>query len=76
MISLGLEMGVNFFDSCTPLEEHSVPGEVIKRLKKRDEVIVSAWLCHKMKGVPQDKQIIEKWVDERLRLWQTDRFES
>ena len=75
MISLGLEMGVNFFDSCTPLEEHSVPGEVIKRLKKRDEVIVSARLCHKMKGVPQDKQIIEKWVDERLRLWQTDRFD-
>jgi len=75
MISLGLEMGVNFFDSCTPLEEHSVPGEVIKRLKKRDQVTVSARLCHKMKGVPQDKEIITRWVDERLRLWQTDRFD-
>lgn len=75
MISLGLELGVNFFDSCTPLEEHSVPGEVIKRLKKRDQITVSARLCHKMKGVPQDKEIITRWVDERLRLWQTDRFE-
>lgn len=75
MISLGLELGVNFFDSCTPLEEHSVPGEVIKRLKKRDQITVSARLCHKMKGVPQDKEIITKWVEERLRLWQTDRFD-
>jgi len=75
MISLGLDMGVNFFDSCTPPEEHSVPGEAIKRLGKRDAVIVSARLCHKMKGVPADKEIIHRWVDERLRLWQTDRFE-
>jgi aryl-alcohol dehydrogenase-like predicted oxidoreductase len=75
MIALGLEMGVNFFDSCTPLEEHSVPGEVIHRLRKRDEIIVSARLCHKMKGVPEDRAIIERWVEERLRLWQTDRFD-
>jgi hypothetical protein len=32
MISLGREMGVNLFDSCTPLEEHAVPGDAIKRL--------------------------------------------
>ena len=75
MIAAGLELGVNFFDSCTPLEEHSVPGEVIKRLKKRDQIVVSARLCHKMKGVLQDKRIIEQWVEERLRLWQTDRFD-
>jgi aryl-alcohol dehydrogenase-like predicted oxidoreductase len=75
MIALGLEMGVNFFDSCTPPEEHTVPGEAVKRLGKRDAVIVSARLCHKMKGVPADKQTIYRWVDERLRLWQTDRFE-
>jgi len=75
MIAIGLDMGVNFFDSCTPPEEHSVPGEVIKRLRKRDAVIVSARLCHKMKGVPKDKEIIYRWVDERLALWQTDRFE-
>jgi aryl-alcohol dehydrogenase-like predicted oxidoreductase len=75
MISLGLDLGVNFFDSCSPLEEHSVPGEVIKRLGKRDQVIVSARLCHKMKGVAEDRKIIERWVEERLRLWQTDRFD-
>jgi len=75
MISLGLEMGVNFFDSCTPPEEHSVPGEAVKRLGKRDAVIVSARLCHKMKGAAADKETISRWVDERLRLWQTDRFE-
>jgi len=75
MISLGLDVGVNFFDSCTPREEHSVPGEVIKRLKRRGEIIVSARLCHKMKGVPADKEIIYRWVDERLTLWQTDYFD-
>ena len=75
MISLGLDLGVNFFDSCTPLEEHAVPGEVIKRLNRRSEVIVSARLCHKMKGVPADKETIYRWVDERLALWQTDYFD-
>jgi len=75
MISIGLEMGVNFFDSCTPKEEHIMPGEVIKRLNKRDQIVVSARLCHKMKGVPADKEQIFTWVDERLGLWQTDRFE-
>jgi len=75
MISLGLEMGVNFFDSCTPEEEHTVPGEVVKRLGKRDKVIVSARLCHKMKGVPADRDIIYRWVDQRLALWQTDHFD-
>ena len=75
MIALGLDMGVNFFDSCTPREEHSVPGEVIKRLKRRADVIVSARLCHKLKGVAADREIIERWVDERLKLWQSDHFD-
>ena len=75
MISIGLDMGVNFFDSCTPREEHSIPGEVIKRLNRRSDVIVSARLCHKMKGVPADKETIYRWVDERLKLWQTDNFD-
>ncbi|MGA2258637.1 MAG: aldo/keto reductase, partial [Thermoguttaceae bacterium] len=75
MISTGLGLGVNFFDSCTPLEEHSVPGEVIKRLHRRGDVIVSARLCHKMKGVPADKETIYRWVDARLKLWQTDHFD-
>ncbi len=75
MIGAGLEMGVNFFDSCTPPEEHSVPGEVIKRMKKRKDVIVSARLCHRQTGVKEDRQIIYDWVDERLKLWQTDYFD-
>jgi len=75
MIGLALDWGLNFFDSCTPREEHAVPGEVIKRLGKRQEIIVSARLCHKMKGLPADIPIIEKWVDERLKLWQTDYFD-
>ena len=75
MISIGLDMGVNLFDSCTPLEEHSTPGQVIKRLKARDRVVISARLCHKMKGVAADRPIISQWVDERLMLWQTDHFD-
>jgi len=75
MISLGLDLGVNFFDSCTPEEEHTVPGEVIKRLNKRNQVIVSARLCHKMKGRPDDREIVYRWVDQRLKLWQTDYFD-
>jgi len=73
MIREGLDMGVNFFDSCTPLEEASIPGEALKRLKKRDQAIICVRPSHKMKGVPQDKEEIYKWTDERLRLWQTDR---
>jgi len=75
MIAQGLELGVNFFDSCTPPEEHTVPGEVIKELKKRDQIVVSARLCHKMKGVRKDQEIITTWVEQRLKLWQTDRFD-
>ena len=72
MIRAGIDMGVNFLDSCTPPEESSVPGEALKRLKARDEVIVSIRVSHKMKGVEADKQEIYKWTEDRLRLWQTD----
>lgn len=75
MIAIALERGVNFFDSCSPLEEHSVPGEVIKKRNARDRIIVSARLCHKMKGARSDQETIEKWVDQRLKLWQTDYFD-
>lgn len=75
IISLGLELGVNFFDACTPAEEHTVPGTVLKKLKRRDRVIVSARCCHRMKGVAADKQEVYRFVDERLRMWQTDRFD-
>jgi aryl-alcohol dehydrogenase-like predicted oxidoreductase len=72
MIAAGMEMGVNFFDSCTPLEESAVPGEALKRLKARDRAIVSIRVSHKMKGREADKQEIYKWTDDRLKLWQTD----
>ena len=75
MISLGLDRGVNFFDSCTPREEHTVPGEVIKQLKKRDKIVVSARCCHKMKGIEADKEQVTRFVDQRLRQWQTDYFD-
>jgi aryl-alcohol dehydrogenase-like predicted oxidoreductase len=75
MIGLALDCGLNLFDSCTPQEEHSVPGEVIKRLKARQRILVSARLCHKMKGVPADVETVQRWVDERLALWQTDYFD-
>ena len=75
IIRLGLDMGVNFLDACTPIEEHSVPGEVLKRLKKRDQVILSGRLCHRMKGVEKDKDEIYKFVDARLKLLRTDYFD-
>ncbi len=75
MIREGLEMGVNFFDSCSPLDESRIPGEALKRLKKRDQAIVCVRPSHKMHGVPQDKAEIYKWTEERLKLWQTDRID-
>jgi len=72
MIGVGLDMGVNFLDSCTALEESAVPGEALRRLKKRHEVIVSIRVSHKMKGRPDDRREIYKWTEDRLKLWQTD----
>ena len=72
MIAAGLEMGVNFFDSCTPLLECSTPGEALKRLKARDKVILSIRVSHKMNGVKADREEIYQWTEERLKLWQTD----
>jgi aryl-alcohol dehydrogenase-like predicted oxidoreductase len=72
MIAAGIDMGVNFFDSCTPLDESAIPGEALRRLKKRDDVIVSIRVSHKMKGTPNDRQEIYKWTEDRLKLWHTD----
>lgn len=72
MIRVGMDMGVNFLDSCTPLDESSTPGEALKRLKARDKVIVSIRVSHKMKGNENDRAEIYKWTEDRLRLWQTD----
>lgn len=72
MIQAALEVGVNFFDSCTALEESSVPGEVLKRLGVRDKVIISIRVSHKMKGRKADMQEIYDWTETRLKLWQTD----
>jgi len=75
MIAEALDLGVNYFDSCTPLLECSVPGEALKRLKKRDRAVISVRPSHKMKGVPNDKKEIYDWLDKRLALWQTDHIE-
>ncbi len=72
MIRAGLDMGINFFDSCTPMEESSVPGEALKRLRRRDDVIVSIRVSHKMKGNENDKKEIYQWTEDRLKAWQTD----
>ena len=72
MIAAAMDMGVNFLDSCTALQESSVPGEALKRLKARDKVIVSIRVSHKMKGIKADKEEIYKWTEDRLKLWQTD----
>lgn len=72
IIRSGLEMGVNFFDSCTAHEESLIPGEALKRLKRRDDVLVSIRVSHKMKGAQNDKKEIYKWTEDRLRMWQTD----
>jgi aryl-alcohol dehydrogenase-like predicted oxidoreductase len=72
MIRIGMDLGVNFFDSCTPLEESAVPGAALKRLKARDKAIVSVRVSHKMKGVENDRKEIYKWTEDRLKLWQTD----
>lgn len=72
MIGTAVDMGVNFLDSCTALEESSTPGEALKRLGARDKVLVSIRVSHKMKGVKADKQEIYKWTEDRLKLWQTD----
>ncbi|MBN1343520.1 MAG: aldo/keto reductase [Phycisphaerae bacterium] len=75
MIAEGLDMGVNYFDSCTPLLECSVPGEALKRLKKRDQAIICVRPSHKMKGVPNDKKEVFDWTEARLKLWQTDHID-
>jgi predicted aldo/keto reductase-like oxidoreductase len=72
MIGTSIDMGVNFLDSCTALEESSTPGEALKRLGARDKVLVSIRVSHKMKGIKADKQEIYKWTEDRLKLWQTD----
>lgn len=75
MVRAGLEMGVNFFDSVTPHLEHIVPGKAVKKLNVRKEVVVCARLVHKMKGRASDKEEVYKFVDERLKMWQTDYFD-
>ncbi len=72
IIAAGLDMGVNFFDSCTPELESTIPGEALKRLGRRDEAVICARPSHRMKGVPADKQEVFKWTEDRLRMWQID----
>ena len=75
MIRTGLEMGVNWLDSCTPHDESILPGEALRRLKRRDDALISVRVSHKMKGRKQDQQEIYTWTEDRLRMWQTDRID-
>ncbi len=72
MIRCGLDMGVNLFDSCSALEESSVPGEALKRLGARDRALIIVRVSHRMKGREKDREEIYKWTEKRLKLWQTD----
>lgn len=72
MVARGLDMGVNFLDSCTPDDESGVPGEALKRLGRRKEAIIAVRVSHKMKGVKKDIQEAFAWTEKRLKLWQTD----
>ncbi len=72
MISVALDMGVNFFDADTAVREHEIPARTLKRLGRADEAYVCIRLCHKMKGQEQDKQEIYSFLDERLKLWPRD----
>jgi len=72
MIRIGMDLGVNFLDSCTPMEESFTPGQALKRLGARDQVIVSIRVSHKMKGNANDRKEIYDWTEARLAAWQTD----
>jgi len=75
MIRLGLDMGVNFFDAVSPVPEHTIPGQALKKLDARKDVIICARLVHKMKGKPSDKDEVYRFVEQRLKMWQTDYFD-
>ncbi|MFC1806209.1 aldo/keto reductase [Planctomycetota bacterium] len=72
MIQLGLDMGVNYFDGCTPYAEHDVPGKALHDLGKRKDVVICCRNIHKMKGVKADKKVLHDFIDERLKAWRTD----
>jgi aryl-alcohol dehydrogenase-like predicted oxidoreductase len=72
MIKLGLDMGVNYFDGCTPYAEHDVPGKALADLGARKDVVICARNIHKMKGTKQDKAVLHAFIDERLKAWRTD----
>lgn len=69
MIAYGLDVGVNFFDADTAIREHTVPAKALARLQRKGDVIICLRLCHKSKGIPEDKDEIQKFLDERLKAW-------
>ena len=72
MIELALDMGVNYFDGCTPYSEHDVPGKALSDLGKRKDAIICARSIHKMKGTEADKKTLHDFINERLKAWRTD----
>jgi len=72
MIKVGLEMGVNYFDGCTPYREHDLPGQALKALGKRKDVVICIRNIHKMRGTKADKKTLHEFIDQRLKAWRTD----
>ena len=72
MIAAGIDMGVNFLDSCTQEDESAIPGEALKRLGLRKNMVIAIRVSHKMKGVKNDIKEVFDWTEKRLKLWQTD----
>jgi len=72
MIRLGLDMGVNYFDGCTPIHEHTVPGKALRDLGARKHAVICIRSIHKMKGTKADKQTLHDFIHERLKAWHTD----
>ena len=72
MVKLGLDMGINYFDGCTPYAEHEVPGKALHDLGARKHAILCCRNIHKMKGTKQDKTVLHDFIADRLKAWRTD----
>jgi len=72
MIRHALDMGVNYFDGCTPEREHEIPGRALHELGKRKDAIICIRSIHKMKGTAADKKTLHDFINDRLKAWRTD----
>jgi len=76
LIERAIDAGVNFFDTTLPAEAESL-GFALKALGRRKDVHVSAMMVSPFKTLRESpasgwRDIVSGWVEERLRLLQTD----